>query len=102
VNVEEVMHFDNIQMMKEAVALGSGFSILPDRILQSDVEQGRIIIIPLEEPGLRRPVGIVHLKRKKLSRATVSFLNLLTEENPGAQATSIPLVAELDHAGSRV
>jgi DNA-binding transcriptional LysR family regulator len=93
VNVEEVMHFDNIQMMKEAVALGSGFSILPDRILQSDVEHGRIIIIPLEEPGLRRPVGIVHLKRKKLSRATASFLNLLTEENPGAQQPRLPFAA---------
>jgi hypothetical protein len=45
----------------------------------------------------------VHLKRKKLSRATMSFLNLLTEENPAqGTATSIPLVAELDHAGSRV
>jgi DNA-binding transcriptional LysR family regulator len=84
VEVEEVMHFDNIQMMKEAVALGSGFSILPARILQPDVEGGRIRTIPLEEPGLHRPLGILHLKRKKLNRATVSFLHLLTEEDPSA------------------
>jgi DNA-binding transcriptional LysR family regulator len=85
VDVEEVMHFDNIQMMKEAVAHGSGFSILPARILQQDVESGRIRVIPLEEPGMRRPLGILHLRRKKMNRATVSFLNLLTEEVPDAE-----------------
>jgi DNA-binding transcriptional LysR family regulator len=86
VEVEEVMHFDNIQTMKEAVALGSGFSILPERILQPDIVAGRIRTIPLEEPGLYRPLGILHLKRKKLNRATVSFLNLLTEEVPLMEA----------------
>src|SRR5688572_25061618 len=88
VEVEEVMHFDNIQMMKEAVALGSGFSILPERILQRDQEAGRIRTIPLEEPGLHRPLGILHLKRKKLNRATLSFLHLLTEEEPTAQVAA--------------
>jgi DNA-binding transcriptional LysR family regulator len=82
IDVEEVMHFDNIQMMKEAVALGSGFSILPERILQPDVRAGRIRTIPLEEPGLYRPLGILHLKRKKMNRATVSLLHLLVEEEP--------------------
>ena len=82
IDVEEVMHFDNIQMMKEAVALGSGFSILPERILQPDVKAGRIRAIPLEDPGLYRPLGILHLKRKKMNRATVSLLHLLVEEEP--------------------
>jgi DNA-binding transcriptional LysR family regulator len=82
IDVEEVMHFDNIQMMKEAVALGSGFSILPERILQPDVAAGRIRTIPLQDPGLYRPLGILHLKRKKMNRATVSLLHLLIEEEP--------------------
>jgi DNA-binding transcriptional LysR family regulator len=67
------------------VAHGSGFSILPARILQPDVESGRIRTIPLEEPGLRRPLGILLLRRKKLNRATASFLNLLTEDAPSAE-----------------
>lgn len=86
VTVNRVMHFDNIQMMKEAVTLGSGLSILPERILKNDVEQGRLRAIPLEAPGLSRPLGILHLRRKKFNRATQSFLNLLTEEPAAARA----------------
>ncbi|MBM3812496.1 MAG: LysR family transcriptional regulator [Acidimicrobiia bacterium] len=80
VEVELVMHFDNIQMMKEAVALGSGISILPERILRSDISQGRLKAIPMEDPGLSRPLGILHLRRKKFNRATQAFLDLLMEE----------------------
>ena len=77
VEVAQVMHFDNIQMIKEAVALGTGISILPARTMQAEVEQGRLVAIPLRLPGLVRPVGIVHRKRKKLSRAAASFLEML-------------------------
>ena len=52
------MHFDNIQTIKEAVALGSGVSILPARTMQAEIEQGRLVAVPLEAPGLIRPVGI--------------------------------------------
>jgi DNA-binding transcriptional LysR family regulator len=78
VDVEQVMHFDNIQSMKEAVALGSGISILPEPVLRADVEQGRLRAIPLADPGLFRPLGIVRLRRKRLNRACESFLSLLT------------------------
>jgi DNA-binding transcriptional LysR family regulator len=40
------MHFDNIQMIKEAVALGSGVSILPARTMQAEIEQGRLVAVP--------------------------------------------------------
>jgi DNA-binding transcriptional LysR family regulator len=83
VEVNQVMHFDNIQTMKEAVALGSGLSILPEPILEADVEQGRLRAIALE-PGFSRPLGILQLRRKKLNRAAQSFLNLLVESrSPG-------------------
>lgn len=80
VEVHPVMHFDNIQTMKEAVALDTGVSILPERILRADVEQGRLAAIPIEAPGLVRPLGIIHRRRKKFNRATQSFLYLLREE----------------------
>ena len=73
------MQFDNIQMIKEAVALGSGISILPARTMQAEIEQGRLVAIPLHAPELVRPVGIVHRKRKKFNRAAQSFLELLQE-----------------------
>ena len=72
-----VMHFDNIQMIKEAVALGSGISILPARTMQAEIAQGRLVAVRLHAPELARPVGIVHRKRKKFNRATELFLELL-------------------------
>ena len=80
VEVRTVMHFDNIQTMKEAVALGTGVSILPVPILRTDIEQGRLAAIRLEAPGLVRPLGIIHRRRKKFNRAAQSFLQLLKEE----------------------
>lgn len=77
VGVTVVMQFDNIQMVKEAVALGHGISILPERTMKTEIDQGRLVSIPLHAPGLVRPVGIVHRKRKKLNRAAQSFIELL-------------------------
>ena len=74
------MQFDNIQMIKEAVALGSGISILPARTMQAEIAQGRLVSIPLHAPELVRPVGIVHRKRKRFSHAVQSFLELLLEQ----------------------
>jgi len=80
--VNMVMHFDNIQMIKEAVALGRGVSILPARTMQAEIEQGRLVAVPLRAPELVRPVGIVHQKRKQLNRAAHGFLAMVTETVP--------------------
>ena len=77
VEVHLVMHFDNIQMIKEAVALGSGISILPARTMQAEIEQGRVVAVKLHAPDLMRPVGIVHRKRKKFNSATRALLGML-------------------------
>jgi LysR family transcriptional regulator, transcriptional activator of the cysJI operon len=80
VEVNLVMHFDNIQTIKEAVALGSGISILPARTMQAEIAQGRLVAVKLHAPELVRPVGIVHRKRKKFNRATQAFLELLAHQ----------------------
>jgi LysR family transcriptional regulator, transcriptional activator of the cysJI operon len=80
VDVNLAMQFDNIQMIKEAVALGSGLSILPARTMQAEIRSGRLVSIPLDAPDLVRPVGIVHRKRKRFNRAAQCFLELLLED----------------------
>ena len=80
VEVHLAMHFDNIQTIKEAVALGSGISILPARTMQAEIAQGRLVAVKLHAPELVRPVGIVHRKRKKFNRATQAFLELLARQ----------------------
>jgi DNA-binding transcriptional LysR family regulator len=84
VAVHMAMHFDNIQMIKEAVALGSGVAILPARSMKAEIERGRLVEAGLDPPGLVRPIGILHRRRKKLNRATQAFLDLLLPG--GAQA----------------
>jgi DNA-binding transcriptional LysR family regulator len=75
-----VMHFDNIQTMKEAVVLGSSISIMPVRVLRNDIEQGRLVAIPITGCTLVRPLGIIHRRRKTFNRATRTFLELLRQE----------------------
>lgn len=77
VGIDIVAQFDNIQSIKEAVALGSGISILPERTMQSEIEQGRLVSVPLHAPELVRPTGVIHRRRKKLTRATQEFLKLI-------------------------
>lgn len=79
VEVNAAMHFDNLQTIKEAVMLGSGVSIVPRRVLRSEVAEGRIAAIRLAAPGLYRPVGIIHRKKKRFHRAAEAFLKLLQE-----------------------
>ncbi|MGH9786289.1 MAG: LysR substrate-binding domain-containing protein [Terriglobia bacterium] len=57
------MQFDSIQVIKEA--------------FQAEIDDGRLIAIPLLAPELVRPVGIAHRKRKRFGRAVQAFLELL-------------------------
>lgn len=80
--VKLVMHFDNVLAIKEAVALGSGLSILPGPALQEEVRLGRLVTIPLEEPGLRRPLGIIYRRRKQFTLPMRAFLDLIQAPAP--------------------
>ncbi len=82
VEVEVAMHFDNIQTIKEAVAQGGGISILPERTMQAEVEQKRLVSVPLDAPKLRRPVAIIHRRKKKFNRAGREFLRLVGNSCP--------------------
>ncbi len=86
VEVRVVMHFDNVLAIREAVALGSGISILPERAILDEIVRGRLVGIPLESPGLRRPLGIIHLRRKKFNRAARALLDLMVKQPAEAPA----------------
>ena len=80
IQVNVVMHFDNTQTMKEAIILGGTIGIMPVRALRNDVEQGRLVTIPIEGCTLVRPLGIVHRRRKTFNQATQVFLEMLRQE----------------------
>lgn len=79
VNVEMALHFDNLQMVKEAVAHGAGISIIPKRGMREELEQGRIVALRLEPAELYRPLRIIHRRRKAFSEVAAGLLALLRE-----------------------
>jgi DNA-binding transcriptional LysR family regulator len=83
VEVNLTLHFDNLQMIKEAVAHGEGVSIMPARIMEEEVKQGRLVPIPISSLRLYRPVGIVHRRKKRFHRVGQAFLELLREPPAG-------------------
>ena len=77
VHLSIAAHFDNIQSIKEAVAMGQGISILPARTMEAEVKQGRLASVPLDVPGLVRPTAVIHRTDRKLSRAALTLLSVV-------------------------
>ncbi len=90
VHVNVTLHFDNIQMIKEAVAHGSGVSIMPARVMEEEVAQGRLVPIRIAGFELFRPVGIVHRRKKRFQRAGQALLELLQ----GSPVAFTPVLSE--------
>ena len=72
-----VLEFDNIQMIKEALSIGSGVSILPERTVRQEVTEGRLVTREVEAKELVRPVSIVHRRKKTFSSTAAEFLQFL-------------------------
>jgi DNA-binding transcriptional LysR family regulator len=80
VEVNVSVHFDNIQMIKEAVAHRVGVSIMPHRVMREDIRQKRLAAIRIAGASLYRPLGIIHRKTKRFQPAAQAFLDLLCEK----------------------
>lgn len=85
VAVNQILHFDNLQMIKEAVAHRKGVSIMPARIMLDELTQGRLVAIPLATGQLYRPLGIIHRKKKRFQPVAQAFVDLLCEA-PGMES----------------
>jgi len=79
IEVNQELHFDNIEMVKEAVAQKAGVSILPHRVMRDDLRQKRLTAIRLAGAVLYRPLAIIHRKKKQFHPALQAFLDMLCE-----------------------
>ena len=77
VRVNVVMEFDNIETIKEAIAIGAGVGILPRPTVQKETEIGSLAAVPLGIPDLVRPVGIIYRRQKHLSPTVTRFIESL-------------------------
>jgi DNA-binding transcriptional LysR family regulator len=74
VSVRQTMEFDNIETVKRAVEIESGVSIVPENTVSTEVSKGILCAIPIVEPELWRPLGILHKRSRAHSPAQKQFL----------------------------
>jgi DNA-binding transcriptional LysR family regulator len=84
VKVNVVMEFDNIETIKQAIAIDAGVSILPRPTVSKEVGIGSLAAVPLAIPDLVRPVGIIHRKQKRLSPTITRFIESLRKAEKAA------------------
>jgi DNA-binding transcriptional LysR family regulator len=75
--VTVVMEFDNIETIKQAIAIGAGVSILPRPTILKEVGNRTLAAIPLSMTELVRPLGIIHRRGKVFTPTMARFLDLL-------------------------
>jgi len=78
-----VMEFDNIETIKQAVAIGAGVSILPRPTILKEVGSRSLAAVPLSMTDLVRPLGIIHRRGKVFTRTIARFLDLLRQSGDG-------------------
>ena len=78
-HVKVVMEFDNIETIKQAIAVGAGVSILPQPTILKEVGNRTLAAVPLAMTELVRPLGIIYRRSKRLSPALERFLELLRQ-----------------------
>ena len=77
VSVEIALEFDNIETIKRAIEIGTGVSLLPEPTIAREVTEGSLVIVPLEDRSLVRPLGIIHRRDRKLSDTAERFIEML-------------------------
>lgn len=82
--VEVECEFDNIENIKQAVAIGAGVALLPEPTVRREVKNRSLVALPLFGHRFTRPLGIIHRRRQKLSAAARRFIEILCEESRAA------------------
>ena len=87
VKVNVVMEFDNIETIKQAIAIGAGVSILPRPTILKEVGNRTLAAAPLSMAELVRPLGIIHRRGKLFTPTIARFLELLRHSDQAPSRT---------------
>jgi DNA-binding transcriptional LysR family regulator len=79
VKVNVAMEFDNIETIKQAITIAAGVSVLPRHTVIKEAGIRTLAVVPLSLPDLKRPVGIIHRRQKRLTPTVLRFIDLLRE-----------------------
>ncbi|MBI4735967.1 MAG: LysR family transcriptional regulator [candidate division NC10 bacterium] len=79
--VKVIMEFDNIETIKQAIAIGAGVGILPRPTILKEAGNRTLAAIPLAMAELVRPLGIIHRRGKLFTPTIGRFLELLRQSD---------------------
>lgn len=75
VEVQPVMEMDNVETIKRAAEMGLGVAIVPMATAQHEVSLGTLVVKPIAEGPVSRPIGLLIRKGKYLDRASQAVLD---------------------------
>ncbi len=81
VSVITKAEFDNIELIKRAVEIGLGISLVPSTTIRSEIESGLLRALSVAEGPLMRPIAILYRRGRSMGQAVNKFINMLTEKN---------------------
>ncbi len=87
IRIEVVMQFDNIETIKQAIAIAAGVSILPRAAVAKEAGIRMLATVPLAIGGLVRPIAIIHRRGKRLAPAVARFIDVLRKADDAAEET---------------
>lgn len=101
IDVEVVLEFDNIELLKRALEIDTVISLLPEPTVSREVEAGTLVAQPVEGLRLIRPVGIVHRRGAQLGLTARRFIELLTQQADGSLSSlsDLPPAEGLESSG---
>lgn len=80
VGVDIVHEFDNVELVKRAVEIGLGVSVLPRESVERELSIETLVAIPFQDVQWVRPLGIIHRSNRPLSSAANKFISMLRED----------------------
>ena len=83
-DVPVVVEFDNIEMLKRAIEINSGISLLPEPTILRERDAGTLHTASISDVTLVRPLAIIHRRSGQLGRTAKRFMELLLEDASSA------------------
>jgi DNA-binding transcriptional LysR family regulator len=71
--------FDNIELIKSAVEIGLGVSLVPSVTVKSEIQAGLLHLAALAEGPFMRPIAVIYRRGRSLPPAAKKFITVLTE-----------------------
>lgn len=73
--------FGNLEAIKQCVMYGLGIALLPRIVVAEDIQNGRVIAVPLVHPDFKFYTQLIYSKKKWQSKAFTGFLDVLGVSN---------------------